>query len=101
MRVVLCTCPKSHAEKIARALVERRLAACVNVLPGVVSFYWWEGSLQRDVEATLMIKTRDDLLPSLRTAIEAMHPYTLPEIVALPVDEANPNYAAWVDRETR
>ena len=101
MRVVLCNCPPAHAEHLARALVERRIAACVNVIPGVVSFYWWEGAMQRDGESTLLIKTRDDLLPALREAITSMHPYTLPEIVSLKVDDANDDYQAWVARETR
>jgi periplasmic divalent cation tolerance protein len=101
MRVVLCNCPPAHAERIARALVEQRLAACVNVVPGVVSFYWWEGAMQRDSESTLLIKTREDLLPALREAITGMHPYTLPEIVCLPVDHVNEGYEAWVKRETR
>ncbi len=101
MRVVICNCPPQHAERIARSLVERRLAACVNIVPGVISFYWWEGALQRDAESTLVIKTREDLIPALRGAIESIHPYVLPEIVALPVADVNEPYAAWVARETR
>lgn len=103
MRVVLCNAPPDRAEEIARALVEQKLAACVNVLPGVVSIYRWKGAIERGEESTLLIKTRDDLVPSLMEAIRKIHPYEVPEIVALPVDAdgVNPAYLAWVDSETR
>ena len=103
MRVVLCNAPPDRAESIARALVEQKLAACVNVVPGVISIYRWKGSIEREAESTLMLKTGDDKLPALIDAIRKIHPYEVPEIVALPVDPAgvNPDYAAWVDAETR
>lgn len=103
MRVILCNAPPDRAESIARALVEEKLAACVNVVPGVVSVYRWKGALERDEESTLLVKTRDDLVPAVMEAIRKIHPYEVPEIVALPVDEGgvNPAYAAWVESETR
>jgi periplasmic divalent cation tolerance protein len=85
------------AERIARALVERRLAACVNVLPGVVSVYRWRGDVCRDAELMLVIKTRAERLPELREALLSLHPYELPELVALTIESGHPPYLAWVD----
>jgi periplasmic divalent cation tolerance protein len=101
MRVVLCNAPRDHAERIARALVESKLAACVNVVPGVVSVYRWKGAIEREEESTLLIKTADDRVAALMDEIRKQHPYEVPEIVALPAGEVNPAYAAWVDKETR
>lgn len=100
MRVVLCNCPPDHAERIARALVEARVAACVNAIPGVVSVYRWKGEVQRDDETTLLIKTREERIADLKDAIAKLHPYEVPEIVVLPVVDVNASYAAWVDSET-
>ncbi len=102
MRLVLCTAPVTAAEAIARALVEERVAACVNLVPGVVSIYRWKGEICRDDELLLVIKTRDDKLPALREAIRRVHPYEVPEIVALApqAGEVNEEYARWVDEET-
>jgi len=85
------------AERIARALVERRLAACVNVVPGVVSVYRWKGEVHRDEERLLVIKTRTSKLDLLREALCAMHPYELPELVALPIEAGHEPYLAWLD----
>jgi periplasmic divalent cation tolerance protein len=89
------------AERIARALVDRRLAACVNVLPGVASFYRWKGDVRRDDEVLLVIKTRSERLPALLEALAALHPYELPELVALPIESGHPPYLAWVDEGVR
>ena len=85
------------AERIARALVERRLAACVNVVPGVVSVYRWKGEVCRDEERLLVIKTRAERLPALREALVGLHPYELPELVALPIEAGHGPYLAWLD----
>jgi periplasmic divalent cation tolerance protein len=83
-------------------VLEKRLAACVNIVPGVVSLYWWQGALCRDAEATLLIKTRADLVEALTEAIRAAHPYEVPEVIALSLEpgEGNAAYAAWVRSET-
>ena len=101
LRVVLCNAPPDRAEAIARAVLEARLAACVNVIPGVVSLYWWEGAIQRDAESTLLIKTRADLVGELTAAIKAAHPYSVPEVVSLPIEssEGNGDYLRWVAHE--
>jgi periplasmic divalent cation tolerance protein len=85
------------AERIARALVERRLAACVNVVPGVVSVYRWKGAVERDEERLLVIKTRAERLEALRQALVELHPYEVPELVALPVEAGHAPYLAWLD----
>jgi periplasmic divalent cation tolerance protein len=85
------------AARIARALVERRLAACVNVLPGVKSWYRWKGTVEEDEERLLVIKTRRDRFEALREALVALHPYELPEAIALPVEAGHAPYLAWLD----
>jgi periplasmic divalent cation tolerance protein len=88
------------ADTLARALVERRLAACVNVVPGVVSHYRWRDALQRDAEHLLVIKTRAERLEALRAAFAELHPYELPELVALTVAGGSDAYLRWLDAET-
>ena len=103
LSVVLCNAPPERAEAIARAILEARLAACVNIVPGVTSLYWWQGAIARDAESTLIVKTRADLVPALTEAIRAVHPYEVPEVIALPVAPGlgNEAYGAWVVAETR
>jgi len=88
---------REDAERIARSLVERRLAACVSVVPGLVSIYRWKGSVERDEERLLVIKTRVDAVEALREALVAMHPYEVPELVVLPVEAGHAPYLAWLD----
>jgi len=99
--VVFCTIPPGDAEEMARALVENRLAACVNVIPEVRSFYWWEGRLCDDPESLLVVKTTEARFQDLVSFVKANHPYTVPEIIALPVSEGNPDYLRWVEESTR
>jgi periplasmic divalent cation tolerance protein len=85
------------AERIATALVERGLAACVNVVPGVVSVYRWKGVIHRDEERLLVIKTRGERFEALREALVSLHPYEVPELIALPIEGGHPPYLAWLD----
>jgi periplasmic divalent cation tolerance protein len=98
LSVVLCNAPPDRAEAIARAVLEARLAACVNIVPGVTSLYWWQGAIARDAESTLILKTRAELVPALTEAIRAAHPYEVPEVIALPVAPGlgNAAYRAWL-----
>ena len=100
--VALSTVGKSEdAERIARALVEGRLAACVNVVPGVASFYRWKGEVCHDEEWLLVIKTRAEKVEALREALVSLHPYELPELVALPIEAGHAPYLAWLDESLR
>ncbi|XP_056371996.1 protein CutA homolog [Oenanthe melanoleuca] len=91
------TCPNlSVATELARALVQHRLAACVNIVPGVTSVYTWQGKLEEDSEVLLMIKTRSSRVPALSDFVRSRHPYEVPEVVALPVAQGNPPYLRWV-----
>jgi periplasmic divalent cation tolerance protein len=96
--IVLCTCPDQQtAEHLASALVERQLAACVNILPGIRSFYRWEGRLQQDDEIQLVIKASQKTWPRLEQFIQQQHPYEVPEILAIPVTAGLPDYLKWLE----
>ncbi|MEB3780389.1 MAG: divalent-cation tolerance protein CutA [Desulfurococcales archaeon] len=97
--VVLVTAPKGEGSRIARHIVEKRLAACVNIISNIRSFYWWEGKIQDDEEELLIIKTRRDFFEKLMDEVKRVHPYTVPEILALPVVAGNPDYVKWVYSE--
>jgi periplasmic divalent cation tolerance protein len=99
--VVLVTVSGSEeGVRIARTLIEERLAACVNLLDGVRSVYRWEGEVGDEMECLLVIKTRSELMPDLRERILALHSYEVPEIIGLPITDGNPGYLAWVFAET-
>ncbi len=100
--VVLVTTPTpERAAEIARAVVEERLAACGNVLAGVRSVYRWEGKVQDDQEALLVLKTTRARLEALRARVLALHPYQVPEVIALGVEAGSAPYLAWISAETR
>ncbi len=99
--VVLVTTPSpERAAEIARAVVEERLAACGNVLPGLRSIYRWEGKVQEDAEALLVLKTTRARFEALRDRVLALHPYEVPEVIALPVEAGSARYLAWIAAET-
>lgn len=85
------------AERIARALVEGGLAACVNVIPQVISIYRWKGSVEREDERLLVIKTTRDRFEALRQALVELHPYEVPELIALPIQAGHEPYLAWLE----
>ncbi|MEZ0318894.1 MAG: divalent-cation tolerance protein CutA [Pyrobaculum sp.] len=95
---VLVTAPREDAEKIARHVLERRVAACVNIAP-VRSMYWWEGKIEEGEESLLVIKTTTDRLNDLVKEVRAVHPYQVPEIIALPVVGGYKPYLNWVEGE--
>jgi len=100
VRVILCNAPPDQAERIARALVDARLAACVNLVPGVISIYRWKGNVEREPETTMLIKTHEDRVASLMDELKKLHPYEVPEMVVLPVEDVNEAYAKWIAEET-
>jgi len=90
-----------EAETAGKALLERRLAACVNILPGMVSFYWWEGKIDRSDEVVMIVKTRASLAEAVRVAVKNKHSYTTPAILVLPIESVDPAYHAWIVNETK
>jgi periplasmic divalent cation tolerance protein len=97
--VALSTVAKAEdADRIAAALVEQRVAACVNIVAGITSVYRWKGKVERDEERLLVIKTRRDRVEALRTALVSLHPYEVPELVVLPIEAGHAPYLAWIDQ---
>jgi periplasmic divalent cation tolerance protein len=95
--VVLSTCSsEEEAERLARLLVERRLAACVSVVPGVRSFYRWQGAVESAGEWLLVVKSSRPLFADLTAALEAAHSYEVPEVLALPVGDGASKYLTWM-----
>lgn len=97
--IVLVTAPPGAAAGLAEALVSERLAACVNVVPGLLSIYCWQGERQRDEESLLLIKTSRALLERLSERVRQLHPYDVPEVVALPIVGGSADYLRWVAGE--
>ena len=89
-----------EAERAGREIVEQRLAACVNILPGMVSHYWWQGKVERAEEAVMIVKTRAALAERVRQAVKALHAYETPSIMVLPVESVDADYYAWIVKET-
>lgn len=100
--ICFCTCPDADsAERIAAALVDERLAACVNILPGVRSVYRWQDQVERAEEVLLLVKTMPDHFHRLKARLLELHPYELPEVIAVETDFAHPDYLLWVAAQTR
>jgi periplasmic divalent cation tolerance protein len=89
-----------EAERAGRTLVERRLCACVNILPGMVSYYWWQGAIERGDEVVMIIKTRAALTDAVRVTVKEMHSYTTPAVLVIPIESVDPDYEAWIMAET-
>lgn len=101
LRWCYVTCASvDEAVRIGRELVEARLAACANVLPGLTSIYHWQGRVETGSEAALILKTRAELVEPLIDRVKALHSYSVPCVVALPILEGNPEYMAWLASET-
>jgi|SRR5580704_8861633 periplasmic divalent cation tolerance protein len=96
-RIVLSTASsEDEARKIARSLVERQLAACVNIVPQIESIYRWKGNIESNREYLLLIKTSADQFPAVRDAIRALHSYELPECIALNIEDGSSEYLDWL-----
>jgi periplasmic divalent cation tolerance protein len=89
-----------EAERAGRILVERRLCACVNILPAMVSYYWWQGAIERGDEVVMIIKTRAALADAVRVAVKEMHSYATPAVLVIPIESVDPDYQAWIMDET-
>jgi len=97
-QIILCTCPdKDTAEKIAHLLVNDKSAACVNILPGITSIYLWHEQIESAQEHLLLIKAAKSCYPAIEKTIKKQHPYELPEIIAVPIENGLPEYLLWID----
>jgi len=92
---------QENAQKIASKLLSERKAACVNIIPAVESQYWWQGKIENADELMLVIKTRASLMDELVALVKSIHPYSIPEIIALPIIGGNEDYLQWIEKETR
>ena len=97
-QIILCTSPdKESAEKIARQLINDKIAACVNILPGLTSIFPWQGKIETEQEHLLLIKTRKDRYQFVEKSIQTNHPYEIPEIIAIPVENGLAEYMQWIE----
>jgi len=98
--LTITTCPDVEtAERLGATLLERHLIACVNILPGAVSMYEWKGTVERDQECVLLMKTREDAFDTLRDTVLELHPYELPEVIAVPIQRGLAGYLCWIDEQ--
>lgn len=101
-RLVYVTAPgMDEAQALARLAVERRLAACANILPGMRSLYWWQGRMESAEEVVLLLKTTEALVEVLMQALTDAHSYDCPCVVSLPIESGNPAFLQWIEEETR
>lgn len=99
--LILCTCPdQKTAQAIANRLVDESLAACVNILPGLTSIYQWQGKRESAQEHLLLIKTTNEVYQTLEQTITELHPYELPEVIAVPVTQGLDAYLGWIEQQT-
>ena len=98
--IYVTTADRAEAERIGEALVGERLAACANILGPITSLYWWEGRMQRGDEVALIAKTTADLVDRIVARVRELHSYTVPCIVALPIEQGNPAFLRWILEET-
>ncbi len=97
-QLIMTTCPdQKTAEALATLLVEKKLAACINILPEMTSIYTWKGRIEIGREHLLLVKTRGDRYQEIADCIHSNHPYELPEIIAVPIDQGLPEYLQWID----
>ena len=100
--VIYCTVPnKKEGKEIARILVESQLAACVNIIDKIESVFSWDGEFCEEKEALLIIKTKKELFENVKLMIQKLHSYTVPEVIALPIIEADETYLKWIAHETK
>jgi len=97
--VLITAASKEEAQRIAGLLLEQKKAACVNIVPGVESHFWWKGKLESEKESLLIVKSRASLLPEIIETVKKAHSYEVPEIIALPIAGGNEDYLEWIDGE--
>jgi periplasmic divalent cation tolerance protein len=95
--VILITAPQKNTKDIAEVLLQEKLVACVNIIEEISSMYWWQGKIEKDKEGLLILKTKEELIDKLIERVKEIHPYTVPEIIALPIIKGNNDYLNWID----
>lgn len=98
--VIFVTIPQKSARTFSRKLLKQKLCACVNVIKGVDSFFWWQGKIDTAKEALLIIKTKDSNFSALKRFIESIHPYQVCEVVGIKIDKINQKYLSWLLKES-
>lgn len=93
--ILVTNAPPEHAERVARGMLERRLVACVNIIPGVRSLYWWDGTLHDEPEATLVLKTTRERAPEARASLLELHPHDVPELLSFTPQDVPQAYRTW------
>lgn len=100
--ITFITCAnQAEAKKIAKVLLKKKLAACINIIPKVESLFWWEGKIDKAPELLLVVKTKKSLFKKLLIEVKSLHSYSCPEIIALPIIDGNKEYLKWLDDSTR
>jgi periplasmic divalent cation tolerance protein len=99
--VVYVTAPENEAADLAKTLVEERLVACVNIVPGLRSIYWWQGKVEDEAEVLCIMKTRSNLFEALKDRVRELHSYEVAEIIALPILTGNLPYLEWIKENTK
>jgi len=99
--VIFVTAPEDEAADLAKTLVEERLVACVNIVPGLRSIYWWQGKMEDEAEVLCIMKTRSNLFESLKDRVRELHSYEVEEIIALPIMAGNLPYLDWIKENTQ
>ncbi len=97
----ITTSNREEADKIANVLLNQRKVACVNIVPAVNSFFWWQGKLDSAQESLLLVKTKASLLPEIISLVKGVHSYEVPEIIALPIIGGNQDYLEWIGKEVK
>ena len=96
--IALVSCPQNLADSLAGSLVEKKVAACVNIIKEVTSVYRWEGNIEKDPESLLIIKTNSEVWTRFKQTVEELHPYEVPEIIAVPIEVGNQAYLNWLNQ---
>ena len=96
--IALVSCPQNLADSLAGSLVEKKVAACVNIIKEVTSVYRWEGNIEKDAESLLIIKTNSEVWTRFKQTVEELHPYEVPEIIAVPIEVGNQAYLNWLNQ---
>ena len=100
MKFIMSTCPEKEVENLTGPLLEEKLVACVNVINGISSRYWWKDKLEKDNESLLLMKTKTSLVDTLISRIKELHSYEVPEVIVLNIEKGNPDYLKWIEKVT-